>query len=335
MPSSSSFEHELAACAPAGDQVAGGIELGDSVIAGIADVDVAFAAGGAIDSEEGRRFEGAGARSRGACDATRGAGVDAGAADVGAKGEEKIAGGVELLDAVVGAVGDVDIAFGGSGGVIDGDAGVGGELTVAVAGGAEGGFEDVGLLRPSRGKQRREGQRCRGGMRGRGCAWGTANGRTIPWATTEEDTELRRDLVDVDGLAARCSLYFTFVPLLSRLLGGRGVDWRWRTHETAPDLKGVATKAAPAPKTGVALGMRAVRPAPHGVRQAKTPVGPSARKGRQRSMGRGSPSAKDEPTNIRHARMAAPARSLHMVTYTETSSSSESPSSATSECGSP
>jgi hypothetical protein len=41
--------------------------------------------------------------------------------------EEEFPRGAELLDAVVGGVGDVDIAGGGSGGVIDGDTGGTGE----------------------------------------------------------------------------------------------------------------------------------------------------------------------------------------------------------------
>ena len=52
--------------APGFDQVAGGVELGDKLVAGIADVEVAFAAGRVVDGEEGRFLEGAGRGAGGA-----------------------------------------------------------------------------------------------------------------------------------------------------------------------------------------------------------------------------------------------------------------------------
>jgi len=67
---------------------------------------------------------------------------------------------------VVGGVGDIDVAFRGAGRVIDRDAGVAIELTVPVAGGAEGGFEDVGLRRHRGGGGKQKGEKPLGSMRG-------------------------------------------------------------------------------------------------------------------------------------------------------------------------
>jgi hypothetical protein len=145
---------ELAAAAPGGDQVACGVELGDRLVTEVADVEVAGAAGGVVDGEEGGLFEGAGRAASGAGEAGGGADVDAGAADVGAEGADEGAGGGELDDAVVFGVGDVDVAGGG----VDGEAGAAafscslavvddggeGELAGAGAGGAEGVGEGVG-----------------------------------------------------------------------------------------------------------------------------------------------------------------------------------------------
>ena len=116
--------------------------------AGVGDVDVAGGgAGGAVDSDEGGGFETAGSVERGSR-LTGVAGVFG--ADVAARWfridflaehEEEFAGRAELLDAVVGGVGDVEVAGGGAEGVIDGDVGGVGEGVGAGAG--DGGFEAV------------------------------------------------------------------------------------------------------------------------------------------------------------------------------------------------
>ena len=78
-----------------------------------------------------------------------------GGADIGVVGgvdflaehEEEFARRAELLDPVVAGVGDVDVAGGGPGGIVDGDVGGSGErigVGGGGGGGAEGGGEDVG-----------------------------------------------------------------------------------------------------------------------------------------------------------------------------------------------
>ena len=109
------------------------------MIAAVADVDIAGGGrrSGAVDGDESGGLEAAGGRGGGSRLAGFRSGADVavgGGIDFVAEHEEEFAAGAELLDAVGGGVGDVEVAGGGAGGVIDGDVGGVGEGVGAGAG---------------------------------------------------------------------------------------------------------------------------------------------------------------------------------------------------------
>ena len=103
-----------------------GVELGDQAVTGVSDVNVASGNDARIvDGKKVRRFEATGGGRRGAGLAFvtgggradvllrfGGGGFDLGLVDFLAEHEDELAGGVELLDAVITRIGDVEIVAG-------------------------------------------------------------------------------------------------------------------------------------------------------------------------------------------------------------------------------